>query len=252
MISTQRVKRIGIITVIALIFIVFQNYMNKWIFQLSFRFYPIYKSIDPDNAFIYLYLHHIIQTIIFITLIIIAMRLFSLTWMDFGLNFTNYKKSILYTLCFVVLWAILQFCIGYLMVKHGTEVSLDFPLNTRNITGYFLFEILLTGTSEELFFRGLVITILTLIMKNYFSNHKITNILAILISTIIFMAGHINFESFPFRITYIDGLQQLTLFIFGTFYSILFIKTKSLLGPMLAHNLLNGVATLYNLIFLSI
>lgn len=248
----MRAKQFGMIAAIALTFIVFQNYMNKWFYQLSFRFYPIYKTIDPDNAFIYLYLHHILQAFLFIALIYIVKNQFSLSWKDFGLSFVNYKISVIYTLCFVALWAILQFCIGYLMVKHGTEVTLSYPLNFRNVTGYFLFEILLTGTSEELFFRGLVIAVLILVMKRFSTSSKTANMIAILLSTVIFMAGHVNFELLPFRITYIDGLQQLTAFIFGIFYSYLFIKTKSLLGPILAHNLLNGVATLYSLIFLQI
>ncbi|MFP4016478.1 MAG: type II CAAX prenyl endopeptidase Rce1 family protein [Halanaerobiales bacterium] len=44
--------------------------------------------------------------------------------------------------------------------------------------------------------------------------------------------------------TYFNSLQQLTCLIFGVFYGYLFVKTRSVFGPILAHNLLNGVITI--------
>lgn len=73
--------------------------------------------------------------------------------------------------------------------------------------------------------------------------------IAIIISTVLFMAGHIGYDLFPFRITYINGLQQLTVVIFSFAYGIVFLKTRSILGPMLMHNLLNGIATISTLVF---
>ena len=249
MIFARRLKPAGIIVVFTLVFVLFQNYLNRWIYDLSFKLYPVYRGIDPDNAFIYYYLHHIFQAIVFLALILAASKLFHLKFRDFGFNLRQYKASIKYALIFVAVWAVIQFVVGYLMVCSGTQFDMGFPVNARNVTGYFLFEVLFSGTSEELFFRGLIITVLLQIAQKYIRNERYIYILAILVSTVIFMAGHIAFELFPFQVTYINAIQQITVVIAGSFYGIIFLKTKSLLGPIIMHNLLNGVITICSLLF---
>jgi membrane protease YdiL (CAAX protease family) len=68
------------------------------------------------------------------------------------------------------------------------------------------------------------------------------------IATIIFMLAHINIAFYPLRVTHFNILQQITVLIFGAFYAFLFIRTKSLLGSILAHNLLNAVIVTIGLI----
>ena len=62
------------------------------------------------------------------------------------------------------------------------------------------------------------------------------------------MLAHINFNLHPFAVTYFNLAQQITCLIFGAFYGWLLTKTRSIIGPMLAHNLLNGVITLCSLL----
>ena len=71
---------------------------------------------------------------------------------------------------------------------------------------------------------------------------------AVMISLIAFIIGHVSYTIFPFAIVSYNVLQLLTVVIFGGFYTFLFIKTKSVVGPMLAHNLLNGIIVLSSLI----
>ena len=71
---------------------------------------------------------------------------------------------------------------------------------------------------------------------------------AITVSTLVFTLAHINFNLYPFRITNFNLAQLITCVIFGVYYGLLMKKTGSILGPMLAHNLLNGVITLSSLI----
>lgn len=124
-----------------------------------------------------------------------------------------------------------------------------FPLNFRNYIGYYLFEVLLSGTSEEIMFRSLVITLMLSLWGKYFSNSKRFSIVVISASTLIFMIAHINFNLFPFKITHFDILQQLTCLASGLCFGYLFLKTKSIVGCMIAHNLLNGIITLMTLLF---
>ncbi len=71
---------------------------------------------------------------------------------------------------------------------------------------------------------------------------------AVIVVTVCFMFGHVNFELSPFRLTYFNWLQQVTVVIFGIFYAFLFVRTRSLVGPILAHNLLNGVVVTISLL----
>jgi membrane protease YdiL (CAAX protease family) len=212
-------------------------------YQMSFKLYPIYQRIDPDDAFMYLFLHHIMQSVMYILLIILAGRLLNIKFRDFGFNLNNVKTSVTYSFVFVIIWAIIQFSVSYVWYVNGYQFNLNFEMNHRNMIGYFLFEIFLSGTSEELFYRGLIVTVILKIMQEFIKKQRNLNILAIFISVIVFMAGHINFTLFPFRITYFNFLQQLTVISVTIFYCITFFKTKSLLGPILMHNLLNGVVT---------
>ncbi len=247
--EVNKLKQAGAITGIILISALFLNYGSRWLYRLAYHMYPLYKSIDPDDAFMYLNLHHIFQGGVFLLMIGIAAKLFHCKWSDFGFNLNRYRFSLIYTVCFVAVWTVIQFGVGYLMVRSGTVFNMNFPLNSRNFTGYFLFELLLSGTSEELFFRVFIITVIISLMKNSLKHQKNIEMIAIIISTVLFMAGHIGYDLFPFRITYINGLQQLTVVIFSFAYGIVFLKTRSILGPMLMHNLLNVVATISTLVF---
>lgn len=239
----KKIKQSSTVILAVFVMIIFVNYASSWLYRVSSGLYPMYKGIDPDNAFLYYDLHHIFQGIIFFIMISIACKLLHLKLVDFGFNLKQAKFSIIYSVCFIAAWAIIQFGIGYLTVRGGAIYNMGFPVNIRNIVGYFLFEVLLSGSSEELFFRAFVITVLLTIMKNYVKEQRSLFIVVIFLSAIIFMSGHIGFKLFPFRITYINPLQQLTVVIFSIAYAIPYLRTKSLLAPVLMHNLLNGVIT---------
>ncbi|MDP4088871.1 MAG: CPBP family intramembrane metalloprotease [Bacillota bacterium] len=240
----KKLKKYCIIILFTLGVIVFQDYLNKNVSSLARHLYPYFSGIDPDNAFAFLFLHHFIQAVVYLLLILLAAKVFRFKIRDFGFNLKEYRKSIKYTLIFAAVWAVIQFGTGLVFVLNGQPVSWNFRTNTRNFTGYFLFEVLFSGTSEELFFRGLVITLILIMLKNSSKTRKESNIFALVSATLIFMAAHIGFTLMPFRVTYINWLQQGTAMIFGVFYGVLLLRTKSLLGPILAHNLLNGVITL--------
>ena len=224
---SRRMKRIGIIILFLLLSIVVQHYMGKYLYKLAYLLYPLYKCIDPENAFMYLVLHHIFQAIVFLIFIWIAAKLLHLKARDFGFNLNDYKVSIKYTMIFCATWAIIQFVVSYLMVRNGSDFDMGFAVNPRNVTGYFLFEVLLSGTSEELLFRGLVITVLLIVLKDYYKNKSGLYITVIVLSIVNFMIGHVGYELFPPQITYIDGLQQLTVVVFALAYAITFLKTRA-------------------------
>lgn len=239
----RKIRPYGILVIATLVVILFQNYVSGWMYQKSYDLYPLYKGIDPDNAFMYLFLHHIMQAVMYLILILIAARLLHIKFRDFGFNLDHAKISIKYTVYFVIFWVVIQYGVGYLMYLGGSKFSVNYIVNNRNVTGYFLFEILLSGTSEELFYRGFLVTVTLTLMQVYVKKQRNLYVIATLVSIVIFMTGHITFTLFPFRIMYINFLQQLTVISGTIFYCICFLRTKSLLGPILMHNLLNGLAT---------
>ncbi|WP_410511507.1 CPBP family intramembrane metalloprotease [Paenibacillus sp. BR2-3] len=219
-------------------------------FFVAQKLYPLFENLDPDNVFIVLIIHHICQALITILVIVLITKVLNVDFQCFGFNFNCFGYSLKAVLIFIVVWIIIQAGVGVLLITvYGTSPQFSFPVNTINFTGYYLFEILLSGTSEEILFRSLVITLMVFLWKNHFKNDKQLFSLVILASTAIFMIAHINFSLSPFQIIYYNILQQLTCLVSGLFYGYLFLKTKSIVGCMIAHNLLNGVVVIFQLLF---
>lgn len=219
-------------------------------FDVAKRYYPFFNKLDPDNVFMVLVIHHILQALITLLVMIVISKLMNIRFKDFGFNFNQFKYSIVFVSVFLGVWILIQAVVGIYLIKgHGVSPGFTFPLNSRNYIGYILFEVLLSGTSEEIMFRSLVITVMLSLWGKYFSNRKRLSIIVIAASAIIFMFAHINFSLFPFKITHFDILQQLTCLASGLCHGYLFIKTKSIAGCMIAHNLLNGIITLMVLLF---
>ncbi len=243
-------KKILIIIITMILSMALVKTVNMLSFDAAYLFYPSFAQFDPDNVFIVLTIHHICQAVIALLIICVVSRILKLSMREFGFNLEQFKFSLKAVLIFVGIWSVIQAGVGLMMITvFKAPASFGFPLNTRNYIGYFLFEILLSGTSEEIMFRALVISLMIYVWKNLFKKESHLTLMVILSSSLVFMFDHINFSFSPFRITYINLLQQLTALIFGTFYGYLFTRTKSIAGPMLAHNLLNGVIAIIGLVF---
>jgi uncharacterized protein len=79
---------------------------------------------------------------------------------------------------------------------------------------------------------------------------KPTALFAASIATLILMLAHVNIAFDPLRVTNFNLIQQLASLGFGVFYAFLFLRTRSILGPIPAHNLLNAVVAIVGLILL--
>ena len=204
---------------------------------------------DPDQAFLVISIHHVFQAIAAFLLIALLALVLRKKVPDFGFNKNELRFSIRSVLLFCGVWFVIQFALSYLLTRSGVvDASFAYPLTARNFIGNFLFEVLLSGTSEEILFRAMTIPLMVLVFRTFMKKETTANIVAIACATLIFMLAHINFNLHPFAITHFNLAQQITCLIFGAFYGWLMVKTKSVVGPMLAHNLLNGVITLCSLL----
>ena len=217
------------------------RFINEFSFDVADWLYPSLKSFDPERVFLYISIHHIVQWLLALFLILLIVRVTKHSMADFGYNLNDWKASLRWVFIFSAIWLVIQFGAGYFLVKNGMSANPGYPLNTRNVIGIYAFELFLSGTSEETLFRGLIMTTMLLWWRPVFSTDKKAAWASLIASTLVFMFEHINFSLSPFGITHFNLLQQGTTLIFGVYYGLLYRRTGSLLGPMLAHGLLNCI-----------
>ncbi|MHB8096836.1 MAG: CPBP family glutamic-type intramembrane protease [Erysipelotrichaceae bacterium] len=218
--------------------------ISKFSFHLASLVYPStpYMSIDPYGLYWYISLHHIFQLLLSGGLILFLSYTFKKRF-DFFLRIpNNIKKSIQISLYFVLAWMIIQFGVGYALVSTGTvDSTFSYPLNASTLVGQYLFQIVLSGTSEELMYRALIIGILNayLIKTSLSTSNKV--ILIYLLNLIPFIVGHIPYQLNPFMVYSPNMLQMLTVITLGSIYTYLLLKFDSIIPPMIVHGLMNVV-----------
>lgn len=196
-----------------------------------------YSKIDPDNTFMSITVHHVVQGFIALIAILIIWRVKKI---DFGFKLGNVKVGLKYFAFFslgVLIFAIILYSIG---ISLGLTQLAQYPLNTRNILGTLGFQLFLSGTSEELLFRALPIVLLLQFTKSGLKIGKLNISLAILLAAILFMIAHIGWSISPFNIN-ADPMQLVQSLVFAIFYGKAFEKSGSILYPMLMHSASNVI-----------
>lgn len=218
----------------------FSMFVSHELYQLTYR-------LDPENAFLVITQHHLVQIVLGMVLVGILMVGFRLGLGDFGFRKEGFRGSLGPIAIFTAVFAAVQL-VGTLIYVYiaGLPLYLNYRLSVPNFVGYFLFEVLLSGTSEEIVFRSLPLVIVGLALPKR-GDQFVMRTVAVVISTVAFMVGHIGFEWTPFRITHIDVFQQLTCLVASLFYCWLFFRFRNLWAIMLTHNVLNGIVTLVSL-----
>ncbi len=191
-----------------------------------------YTPIDKDGTFMYITIHHIVQMLLGLIVIFIIKKKKNL---NFFLKPKMNKTGILYTLIFsvvILVYVIISYGVGY---KIGSISPYEYKLNLTNVIGTLGFQLFLSGTSEEIMFRALPITILAAL--NY-EEDKRSFILEIIIASLLFSIAHISWTVFPFEVSF-SWFQLIYAFILGIAYGITYVKSKSVIYPMVMHGLGN-------------
>jgi len=192
-----------------------------------------YDAIDPDGAFMWISIHHIVQTIVIIIVMIVFIKV---TKVKFHLGLGNKKSGIDYLKKFAMIFT------GYVVVAYtvtlltGSFVSFAYPLNARNIFGQLGFQLLLSGPSEEFIFRAFSIGMFAFFVTNKRLNKHLSY--AVLFSAIIFGIAHIAFSFSPFSMSY-SFFQVGYAIVLGYFYGDCYEKSDSVLYPMIMHSFTN-------------
>jgi len=195
-----------------------------------------YESIDPDGSYAWLFIHHIVQALVILALIIVISRF---TKIRFGFCLGDKEKGIQFVKKFTLYFFIYTVIAMIFTIVASGMVSFPYPINFRNVFGYLSFQLLMSGPSEEIIFRAFIMTILGLFIHKRILSNKIS--IVNLIAALIFMIAHIRFQFTPFSISYAP--MQLAYSIgLGLVYGICYEQTKSIYYPMALHSISNIIS----------
>lgn len=193
-----------------------------------------YQQIDPYDIFARISVHHIVQMIIALVIIAVLSKLLKI---DFYMKLGDVGKGTQYVAIFTAIFAIISIIFHILMYVNNQLPAYAFPLDTRNVLGTLGFQLLLSGTSEEIVFRALPIAMLVYAFgKSIPIKWHIT--LEIILASFLFSLAHIRWSLIPFYFE-VDFQRQLYSFVMGIIQGVVYQRSRSILYPMLIHSLSN-------------
>jgi membrane protease YdiL (CAAX protease family) len=213
-----------------------------------------YRQIDPQGVFMWISVHHIVQALFFILLMMIIK--FSINFfkhknketkieINFGFGLGNKKIGFNYVWIFTsafLFYTLIGFSIALITKSFHPPW---FALSNRNIFGYLGFQLFLSGPSEEILFRSFGITLLALVWNKRIIKGSLS--VANLVLAIIFGLAHIAVYFSPFELEY-SLFQVFYATGLGLVYGDCFEKTGSIYYPMALHSISNVIAVAASII----
>ena len=194
-----------------------------------------YQAIDPDGAYAWISVRHLIQALIILIFIAI---LNIVNPLKYGFGWGNKAVGKKYVVSFTIIFGAGSLVSHVLTILTGSFQQFPYPLTASNILGQLSFQLLLSGPSEELVFRAFAITMLGIVIKNRWFNGKVSA--ANIIAAVIFGLAHMSFSFAPFGVVY-NPFQVVMAIVLGLFYGDCYEKTKSIYYPMMMHSISNIV-----------
>ena len=175
-----------------------------------------YSSFDPDGLFAQVSVHHIIQMLCALTLIFIIWKAKKTEWFNIRprLDSKGIKDTLLFCLAITVYY-LAVYIIGSFT---NTISTYDYELNAVNVSGTLGFQLLLSGPSEEILFRGVILGRLKRVMPVWS---------AVIVSSLAFALVHGN----PLWIAYT--------FVMGLLVAMIDVKYDSIVPGMIMHFMFN-------------
>lgn len=192
-----------------------------------------YAAIDPDGAFMWISVHHIVQALAIVPIMLILSGAFKI---KFNLGLGNKSEGLKYLKKFILVFTVYTLIAFLITFISGGLQSFAYPLTLRNVFGYLGFQLLLSGPSEELIFRAFAISVFAGLVTDKRLNKHLSY--AVLFASIIFGIAHINFSFNPFGMSY-SVYQVIYAVVLGYFYGDCYQKSESVIYPMLMHSYSN-------------
>ena len=191
-----------------------------------------YSPIDSDGLFAQVAVHHIIQMLLALLAILIIHKVMKIEGFKLRPRFDH--AGVKHTLIFCAVLAVYYLIVYIAGSFSGTINTYDYELNAVNVTGTLGFQLFLSGPSEEILFRSLPITVLLSVLDH---ESKCDRAIAVFGTAILFGLAHINWSTFT-----IPWFQVCYAIILGIFYGYTFIRTKSVIYPMIMHSMSNVIS----------
>jgi len=211
------------------------------------RFVGRFAALPPPSTWQWLYLHHGAQFAL--TLVAIAfVRRFVRA--DYGLHLPRGKSYAGVALIGGAGLSLIACAVTYgpSLLAH-TSPSLGYAPTTSNVIGWLTFEGVYVGPTEETLFRALLVTYLAETIPGRVELLGRDLSLGGVLAAAIFALSHWNYGVLPFPLAL--G-QQVYAFALGLFYAYCFEKSRSILAPVLAHNVSDLVPTALGLLLVSL
>lgn len=192
-----------------------------------------YHTIDPDGAFAWISVHHIVQAAV----ILLAMALIRrVRPMSFHLGPGNRDAGLRYLRRFLPFFALYTAGAFATVILTGTFQPFQFPLTGRNIAGYLGFQLLLSGPSEEIIFRAFAITLFARLVTTRRIHPRIS--IANLFAAAIFGLAHVYITFNPLHAAWSPS-QVIYATALGYFYGDCYEQSRSVIYPMVMHSYTN-------------
>jgi membrane protease YdiL (CAAX protease family) len=192
----------------------------------------------------WLYAQHGMQMVL--ALIAIAV----MKWLvpaDYGLHLPRGKSYVGPAILWGLFFGVLMTSVDHAPeIIARTPIKLDYPLDTAHVAGWLGFEGIYVGPTEEILFRSLLVTFLSVTMPGKVRLWRYDMNGAGIVVAAIFALAHLgSFFDSPW---WMALAQQIYAFTLGVLYAYWLEKSKSVLAPIIGHNVGDGVA--YVLLFL--
>ena len=181
----------------------------------------------------WLYMQHGFQ--LAVSLLVIAILKYWLLPADYGLHWPRGKTYILPAILWGAFFGVLMTVVDYApqLMAH-TRPDPGFPLTPANVWGWTFFEGVYVGPTEEIPFRALLVTYLATAMPGKLRAGRFSMNWAGIIVAVIFALLHAN--NFDAR-HWPEALgQQVYAFALGVLYAYWLEKSKSVVAPIVGHN----------------
>jgi len=235
----------GSLTLIALF--IFQVFAGKAGWSVAGLF--SYEVVDPYDLFARLSVHHLVQMLIALAVILFIKATIRI---DFGFHLGDSKAGAQCLLIFTS--AIAGIALGYhiLMELIAQPITFDYPLTTQNISGNLGFQLLLSGSSEEILYRALPVTLLAFVLGKKTTETRGVS-LEVVLASLLFTMAHITWTISPFSISELNIFGLVFAFSMGILNGFVYQKSHSIFYPMLMHSISNvlmvGTGYLFALLF---
>ena len=145
----------------------------------------------------------------------------------------------------ILIYVLISYVVGYSL---NTIVPYAYELNVANVLGTLGFQLFLSGTSEEILFRAFPITVLGGVIGKV---NKKGYAFIIVIASVLFSVAHIQWSLFPVSLTF-SWFQLIYAFILGIAYGFTYVKSESIIYPMIMHGLSNFFMVGIGYIFMAV